>query len=143
MKKTVAAFLTVVMILAGTVAVSSVTSDAKTTTKNIVIASLSSNSLSYHKSCMNTQLNGDADWQWENLVGYGKKQRVAVAKNCKYYSISLTTMKPYKTSKAKFKKNLKDYSKNKENGVVWYWGTAAKITIKNGKCVKIVQTYQA
>ena len=41
------------------------------------------------------------------------------------------------------KKKLYDYSKQRENGVTYYWGTAAKITIKGGKVVKIQQVYQA
>ena len=115
----------------------------KTKTKHIVIAKLNGTTLKYHKSTMNTNLKGDSDWEWENVIGYGKKQSIKVAKNCKYYILGNDIRTVKKTTKKTFKKRLYSYKRYKENGIVWYWGTAAKITIKNGKVVKIVQEYQA
>lgn len=57
----------------------------KTKTKHIIVAKLNGTTLKYHKSTMNTNLKGNSDWEWENVVGYGKKQSIKVAKNCKYY----------------------------------------------------------
>ena len=115
----------------------------KTTTKHIIVAKLNGTTLKYHKSTMNTNLKGNSDWQWENVVGYGKKKSIKVAKNCKYYILGNDIRTVKKTTKKKFRKRLYDYKRYKENGVIWYWGTAAKITIKNGKVIKIVQEYQA
>ena len=42
-------------------------------TKEILIARLNGNTLTCHKSTFNTNLKGNKDWQWENIVGYGKK----------------------------------------------------------------------
>ena len=54
-------------------------------TKHIIVAKLNGTTLKYHKSTMNTNLKGNSDWEWENIVGYGKKKSIKVAKNCKYY----------------------------------------------------------
>ena len=124
----------------------------KTKTKHIIVAKLNGTTLKYHKSTvsettydsvMNTNLKGNSDWEWENVVGYGKKQSIKVAKNCKYYILGNDIHTVKKTTKKKFQKRLYGYKRYKENGVIWYWGTAAKITIKNGKVVKMVQEYQA
>ena len=53
----------------------------KTKTKHIIVAKLNGTTLKYHKSTMNTNLKGNSDWAWENVVGYGKKQSIKVAKN--------------------------------------------------------------
>jgi len=55
----------------------------------------------------------------------------------------LKTLK--KTSRKTFKREIKTTyktAKNHENGVVFYSGMAVKLTIKNGKCTKVVQQYQ-
>lgn len=69
-----------------------------------------------------------------------------VDQSCQKLQI-LYTWKRYthrqKDHKKKFQKRLYSYKRYKENGVIWYWGTAAKITIKNGKVIKMVQEYQA
>lgn len=114
---------------------------AKTCYKPIIVAKLKGNTLSYHKAVTNIDIMEDP--QWENIVGYGKKKKIAVSKNAKFYLLNAATMKNYKVSKKKFLKNLTKYSKNKEQGVTYYSGTYCKMTIKNGKCVKLVQKYQA
>ena len=115
----------------------------KTKTKHITVAKLNGTTLKYHKSTMNTNLKGNSDWEWENIVGYGKKKSIKVAKNCKYYILGNDIHTVKKTTKKKFQKRLYSYKRYKENGVIWYWGTAAKITIKNGKVIKMVQEYQS
>lgn len=112
-------------------------------TKQILIARLNGNTLTCHKSTFNTNLKGNKDWQWENIVGYGKKLSYKVSPKCKFYTLSADSITLSKVSRSTFKKKLYDYSKQRENGVTYYWGTAAKITIKGGKVVKIQQVYQA
>lgn len=116
---------------------------AQAATKKIVIAHLSSNRLSCHKATFNIYLNKNVDWEWQNIVGYGKKMSYKVSPNCKFYSLNAADMKLHKVSRSTFKKNLSTYGKHREHGVIWYWGTAAKITIKGGKVVKIQQLYQS
>ncbi|MBO5487270.1 MAG: hypothetical protein J5988_10165 [Eubacterium sp.] len=114
---------------------------AKTTYKPIIVAKLKGNTLSYHKAVNNTYIMENP--QWENIVGYGKKKKIKVSKNAKFYLLNASTMKNYKVSKKKFLKNLAQYGKSKDQGVTYYSGTFCKMTIKNGKCVKLVQKYQA
>ena len=78
----------------------------KTKTKHIIVAKLNGTTLKYHKSTMNTNLKGDSDWEWENVVGYGKKQSIKVAKNCKYYILGDDIHTVKKTTKKKFQKRL-------------------------------------
>ena len=61
----------------------------------------------------------------------------------KIYTLSADSVTLSKVSRSTFKKKLYDYSKQRENGVTYYWGTAAKITIKGGKVVKIQQVFQS
>ena len=84
-------------------------------TKQILIARLNGNTLTCHK----------------------------VSPKCKFYSLSADSVTLSKVSRSTFKKKLYDYSKQRENGVTYYWGTAAKITIKGGKVVKIQQVFQS
>ena len=104
------------------------------------------NTLKYRKCVNNTRLKGKEDWQWENLVGYGKLKKVTLAKNCRFYFLSMYDLKTLKkTSRKTFKREIKTTyktAKNHENGVVFYSGMAVKLTIKNGKCTKVVQQYQ-
>lgn len=112
-------------------------------TKEILIARLSGSTLTCHKSTFNTNLKGKNDWEWENIVGYGKKLSYKVSPKCKFYTLSADSVTLTKVNRSSFKKKLYDYSKQKENGVTYYWGTAAKITIKGGKVVKIQQVFQS
>ncbi|BBF41341.1 hypothetical protein lbkm_0015 [Lachnospiraceae bacterium KM106-2] len=116
---------------------------AKTTTKNVVIAKINGNTMEYHKSISATRLIKNADW--ENIVGYGKKYKIKLASNAKFYVLDSYTFKTKKVSKKRFMQNVKafGYQKSKDKGVTYYWGMACKLTIKNGKCIKIVQRYQA
>lgn len=140
MKKFLSLALVLTLIL-GSLAVSPA-APAQAATKNIVIARLSGNSLSCHKASMNSQLNKNVEWGWENVIGYGRKMTFKVSKKCKFFSID-GDMKLHKTSRSKFKKNLYNYAKRREHGVIYYDGTAAKITLKNGIVVKVEQLYQA
>ena len=116
------------------------TSSAKTV-KKITVAKIKGTTLSYHKAVNNITIMKDP--QWENIVGYGKKKTIKMTKDTKFYLLNFATMKPYKVTKKKFIKNMSDYGKNTENGVTYYSGTYCKMTVKNGKCVKLVQGYQA
>lgn len=121
-------------------------SNAKAASRTAVISSIKGNTLKYRKCVNNTRLKGKEDWQWENLVGYGKLKKVTLAKNCRFYFLSMYDLKTLKkTSRKTFKREIKTTyktAKNHENGVVFYSGMAVKLTIKNGKCTKVVQQYQ-
>ncbi len=121
-------------------------SNAKAASRTAVVSSIKGNTLKYRKCVNNTLLKGKEDWQWENLVGYGKLKKVTLAKNCRFYFLNMYDLKTLKkTSKKTFTKKIKTTykpTKNHENGVVFYGGMAVKLTIKNGKCTKVVQQYQ-
>lgn len=121
-------------------------SNAKAASRTAVVSSIKGNTLKYRKCVNNTRLKGKEDWQWENLVGYGKLKKVKLAGNCRFYFLSLYDLKTLKkTSRKTFVKKIKTTyktAKNHENGVVFYSGMAVKLTIKNGKCTKVVQQYQ-
>lgn len=112
-------------------------------TKEILIARLNGNTLTCHKSTFNTNLKGNKDWQWENIVGYGKKLSYKVSPKCKFYLLAMDCRTLKKVSRNTFQKKLGEYHVNKEHGVTYYDGTAAKITIKGGKVVKIQQVFQS
>lgn len=114
-------------------------SSAKTV-KEITVAKIKGDTLSYHKAVNNITIMKDP--QWENIVGYGKKKTIKMAKDTKFYLFNPDTMKPYKASKKKFIKKMTKCRKSTENGVTFYSGTYCKMTVKNGKCVKLVQGYQ-
>ena len=116
------------------------TSSAKTV-KKITVAKIKGTTLSYHKAVNNITIMKDP--QWENIVGYGKKKTIKMTKDTKFYLLNIQTMKPYKVTKKKFIKNMYKYEKSTENGVTYYWGTYCKMTVKNGKCVKLVQGFQS
>lgn len=141
MKKRVVVLVMLILALAAVPLGEPLQVSAKSNKKNIVIAKITGNTLSYHKAANVTKIMKNPDW--ENIVGYGKKKKIKLSKNTKFYLLNVSTMKNYKVSKKKFIKKLFDYSKNKEQGVTWYWGTYCKMTIKKGKCVKLVQGYQA
>lgn len=141
MKKFLSVALIFALVFSALSAASSTTSQAAT--KEILIARLSGNTLTCHKSTFNTNLKGNNDWQWQNIVGYGKKLSYKLSSKCKFYTLSADSVTLSKVSRSTFKKKLYDYSKQRENGVTYYWGTAAKITIKGGKVVKIQQVYQS
>lgn len=121
-------------------------SNAKAASRTAVVSSIKGNTLKYRKCVNNTRLKGKEDWQWENLVGYGKLKKVTLAKNCRFYFLSMYDLKTLKkTSRKTFTRKIKTTykpTKNHENGVVFYGGMAVKLTIKNGKCTKVVQQYQ-
>lgn len=112
-------------------------------TKEITIARLRGNTLTCHKACFNVALNKNVDWEWENIVGYGKKLSYKVSPKCKFYLLAMDCRTLKKVSRNTFQKKLGEYHVNKEHGVTYYDGTAAKITIKGGKVVKIQQVYQS
>ena len=125
-------FLSIPLIFALVFSVLAITpsTPSQAATKEILIARLNGNTLTCHKSTFNTNLKGNKDWQWENIVGYGKKLSYKVSPNCKFYTLSADSVTLSKVSRSTFKKKLYDYSKQRENGVTYYWGTAAKITIR-------------
>jgi hypothetical protein len=141
MKKSIVSFLLLLSLVVAQAAVPK-TADAKTSSKNIIIAKVQGNTLYYHKAVSTSKILKNADWQ--NTVGTGKKQKITLSKSAKFYLISdYSTLKVKKVSKTTFKKNLFSYQKEKEQGVTYYSGMACKMTIKNGKCVKLVQKYQS
>ena len=68
-------------------------SSAKTV-KEITVAKIKGDTLSYHKAVNNMTIMKDP--QWENIVGYGKKKTIKMAKDTKFYLFNPDTMKPYK-----------------------------------------------
>lgn len=110
-------------------------------TKKIIIAQISGNTLKYHKSGDSSKIVGSTDWQ--NTIGYGKQNTIKISQKAKYYLLDTQSMQTYKVSKKKFIKNLFGYSSARENGVTYYIGMACKMTINNGKCVKLVQEFQS
>lgn len=111
--------------------------------KRVIIWSLKGNTLQYYKACSASEYLKQGDW--ENTIGAGKRKSIKVSSNAKYYVLKVTASgdKLVKVSKKKFIKNLYDTSKHRENGKTWYWGTACKLTIKNGKVVKFAQEFQS
>lgn len=141
MKKFLSVALIFALVFGALAAAPATTSQAAT--KEIVIARLSGNTLTCHKSVVNISLKGTSAWEWENIVGYGKKLSYKVSPKCKFYTLKTDCVTLKRVSRSTFKKTLFDYSKQRENGVTYYWGTAAKITIKGGKVVKIQQVFQS
>lgn len=141
MKNFVKKWLAGILVLSLAVGVCSISAQAAgTTTKNVIIAKISNDTLKYHKAGDSVNL---FDSDWENIVGYGSQKQIKIAKNAKYYLLDgndLTKLR--KVSKKKFVNNLFEYHKSKENGFTYYTGMACKLTIKNGKCVKLEQIYQ-
>lgn len=108
--------------------------------REIIVAKISGNTLKYHQAIDSSEIFVSADWQ--NTVGYGKKMTIKISPKAKYYLLDIQSMQTYKVSKKKFIKSLYDYSIERERGVTYYIGMACKMTIKNGKCVKLVQEFQ-
>lgn len=140
MRKSLIAVVVMLCLVIAAQAGGAETSSAKTV-KKITVAKIKGNTLSYHKAVNNITIMEDP--QWENIVGYGKKKTIKMTKDTKFYLLNIETMKPYKVTKKKFIKNMYKYEKSTENGVTYYWGTYCKMTVKNGKCVKLVQQYQS
>lgn len=113
------------------------------TTKHVILWKLDDDTLQYYKAYVAADYLGPVEW--ENIIGGGKKKTIKVSRQAKYYllDISASPMEPYKVTKKKFSKAIKYTATHKENGKKWYWGTACKITIRNGKVVQFVQEYQA
>lgn len=140
MRKSLIAVVVMLCLVIAAQAGGAETSSAKTV-KKITVAKIKGNTLSYHKAVNNITIMEDP--QWENIVGYGKKKTIKMTKDTKFYLLNIETMKPYKVTKKKFIKNMDKYEKSTENGVTYYWGTYCKMTVKNGKCVKLVQGFQS
>lgn len=140
MRKSLIAVVVMLCLVIAAQAGGAETSSAKTV-KKITVAKIKGNTLSYHKAVNNITIMEDP--QWENIVGYGKKKTIKMTKDTKFYLLNIQTMKPYKVTKKKFIKNMYKYEKSTENGVTYYWGTYCKMTVKNGKCVKLVQGFQS
>lgn len=140
MRKSLIAVVVMLCLVIAAQAGGAETSSAKTV-KKITVAKIKGNTLSYHKAVNNITIMEDP--QWENIVGYGKKKTIKMTKDTKFYLLNIETMKPYKVTKKKFIKNMYKYEKSTENGVTYYWGTYCKMTVKNGKCVKLVQGFQS
>lgn len=140
MRKSLIAVVVMLCLVIAAQAGGAKTSSAKTV-KKITVAKIKGTTLSYHKAVNNITIMEDP--QWENIVGYGKKKTIKMTKDTKFYLLNIETMKPYKVTKKKFIKNMYKYEKSTENGVTYYWGTYCKMTVKNGKCVKLVQQYQS
>ena len=135
-KKVLAVLLSVLMVLS----VFQVQRAEAVSHKNIIIAQMKGNTVSYYKLIGSSELIPDSPIG--NLIGYGKKKKIKIASNAEYYCLS-PYGKKVKVSKKKFKKNLNGSSKNNWKGTIYYTGMACRVTIKNGKCVKFVQLYQA
>ena len=140
MRKSLIAVVVMLCLVIAAQAGGAETSSAKTV-KKITVAKIKGTTLSYHKAVNNITIMEDP--QWENIVGYGKKKTIKMTKDTKFYLLNIETMKPYKVTNKKFIKNMYKYEKSTENGVTYYWGTYCKMTVKNGKCVKLVQGFQS
>ena len=121
---------------------------AKTKTKGIVICNIKRNKLTYRKSTLASKYLINPGF--ENIIGYGGKRSIRVTSKTKYYLLDYsigTHGKIYKTTKKNFVKYIrkKEYkiTRWKLNGKVYYYGTACKLFIKNGKVVKIQQVFQS
>ena len=71
-------------------------SNAKAASRTAVVSSIKGNTLKYRKCVNNTLIKGNEDWQWENLVGYGKLKKVTLAKNCRFYFLNMYDLKTLK-----------------------------------------------
>ena len=115
-------------------------------TKDAVIWKMTSKNVTYRKSISSSQLLGKKAG-WENIVGHGKKMTTKISKKAKFYILkngaSITAVK--KVSKKAFMKQVKKIGAEKDTqfGKTFYYGVACRITIKNGKIVKIKQVFQS
>ncbi len=117
---------------------------AKKSQKHIIIAKIENNVLYYHKSVSAHDIFKDPDW--ENIIGYGPQKKIQLASDCRYYLIKDDTVYPNKmkrVTKKKFKTSLYQYERYNEEGIIYYWGLACKMEIKNGKCIKLEQQFQS
>lgn len=142
MKRTVKASIVAVIALA---VVLGMGSTALAKNKSIVISKIKGNTLYYYTGAMVSDRINDAGF--ENFVGFGKKKSVKLSKNAVFYLIK-TFAYPFKVKKVSKKVFVNRVStfgckKEKTKGVTWYWAMAAKITLRNGKCVKVRQLFQS
>ncbi len=137
MKRVISIFLIAVAL------VFCVNTESLAKTKLIVVAKMKGNTLTYHKAAFSYEVIPDADF--ENIIGYGKKKSISIAKNAKFYILKNAGVpeKVKRVSKTVFKNKLYSFASYTDNGVKWYWGTACRMTVKNGKVTKLVQVYQA
>lgn len=144
MKKRLVTLVTVLLIVCVGTAVCQQKEASAALQKHVIIWSLKGNKLQYYKAYSSFEyLNQD---DWGNTIGGGRRKSIKVSQKAKYYLLKPTVSDPNnirRVSKEKFIKNLYKSSKEKENGKIWYWGTACKLTIKKGKVVKFVQEFQS
>lgn len=111
--------------------------------KHVIIWSLKGKKLRYYKAYSSFEyLNQD---NWGNIIGGGKRKSIKVSPKAKYYLLKPTLSDPNnlcRVSKKEFVNNLYETSVEKENGKVWYWGMACKLTVKKGQVIKFVQEFQ-
>ena len=69
-------------------------SNAKAASRTAVISSIKGNTLKYRKCVNNTRLKGKEDWQWENLVGYGKLKKEMCIRDSRAYIITSDILVP-------------------------------------------------
>lgn len=117
---------------------------AKNQTKQVVIWKMNNKKMKYRKSIMVSKYLGK-NAGWENIIGYGRLKKSRISSKAKFYLLDLYSSKLKLVSRSAFKKMANNYGakRYKERGKVYYWGMACKITIKNGKIIKIKQVYQS
>lgn len=119
-------------------------SEAKNNQKEIIIAKIKGNTMYYHKAVEYYDIIRNA--KFGCTVGYGKKKSIKISKNIKYYLLAgYSYNKLRKVSLSKFKKEVlyHRYEKEKEGNVVYYSGMYCCMTMKDGKCIKLVQRFQS
>lgn len=123
--------------------------------KTVIIASINKTRIKYVKSDFNYNYKKHVDWQFESIIGYGKKRNIRLSKKCTFYKIDYSSEYPeyIKTSRKDFQKLLKSYDfkkvyfygctkKNDFIEVPYYYGLACKLVIKKNKVVKVYQLQQ-
>lgn len=123
--------------------------------KTVIIASINKEKIKYVKSDFNYNYKKNVDWQFESIIGYGKKRNIKLSKKCAFYKIDYTSENTeyIKTSRKDFQQLLKSYKfkkvyfngftkKSKFIEIPYYYGLACRLVIKNKKVVKVYQLQQ-
>ena len=131
MKKFLSVALIFALVFSALSAASSTTSQAAT--KEILIARLSGNTLTCHKSTFNTNLKGNNDWQWQNIVGYGKKLSYKVSSKCKFYLLAMDYKTLKKVNRSTFKKSCMIIQNKVKTGLLIIWAPPQRLQSRAAK----------
>ena len=56
--------------------------------KTVIIASINKEKIKYVKSDFNYNYKKNVDWQFESIIGYGKKRNIKLSKKCAFSLLS-------------------------------------------------------